>query len=65
MALNYDEQAEREFAAQVAFNARCLELARHNGFELEVHADERLEGLWWSVPVPLIPVVNCQFARVA
>ena len=46
-------------------HARLVELARHNGYDVELVNEPWLPGLWWLVPPQLVGVVGCMKARVA
>lgn len=41
-----------------------LELARHNGFEIELVEREDLKGVWWMVPAELHGVTGFMMGRV-
>jgi len=62
------EIVDRLHERSVAFNTRLLELARHNGFEIELrvpcdHA-QPLERCRWRVPQQLVPIVGYMIALV-
>jgi hypothetical protein len=66
-ALAYDAEARAELEAAIAQNRRLMELARHNGFELDVRefsTGSGMQGTWWYVPVQFQRITGCMAARV-
>lgn len=60
-----DAEFDREFDRELERNRRLLELARHNGYELDLFERADLKGLWWSIPLGFYPIARCMAMRVA